>query len=106
MSNVSKGSRWRKSVQDWFTALGYDTTFRAWTQPGDDITVSRGMLTLSVETKDHRTLALAAWVDQADRQAPDGHIPVVVAHRPGKGSPAEAYVIMSAASFADLLESL
>ena len=106
MSTITKGTRWRKVVQDWFTALGYDTEAKAWMQPGDDITVTRGMLTLSVECKDHRALSIGTWVDQAEKQCPPGQIPVVVAHRLGRSRAEDAFVIMSARSFGDLLENL
>ena len=106
MNTTTIGTRWRKVVQDWFTRLGYDTEAKAWMQPGDDITVTRGMLTLSVECKDHRTLSLAQWVNQAEEQCPAGHIPVVIAHRLGHASADGAYVIMSGAAFSELLESL
>lgn len=105
-STIAKGTRWRKLVQDWLSGLGYECTAKAWMQPGDDIEAVRGMLTLSVECKDHRALAIGTWVDQADRQAPDGQIPIVVAHRLGHSRAEDAFVIMSAHSFADLLESL
>jgi hypothetical protein len=103
---LAKGTRWRKAVQDWFTLLGYECVAKAWMQPGDDITVSRGMLMLSVECKDHRALAIGTWVDQAERQCPEGQIPIVVAHRLGHSRAEDAFVILSAKSFGDLLESL
>ena len=106
MSTITKGSRWRLLAQRFLEALGYETTARGWMDAGDDITARRGMLELSVECKDHRALNLAGWVDQAARNAPDGAIPVVIAHRLGKASVADAYVIMSGRAFAELLESL
>lgn len=106
MSTITKGTRWRKSVQDWFTALGYHCQAKAWMAAGDDLTVSRGMLALSVECKDHRALAIGTWVDQAERQCPEGQIPVVVAHRLGHARAEDAFVIMSAHTFGELLESL
>jgi hypothetical protein len=106
MSTITKGTRWRKLVQDWFTQLGYETKAKAWMAPGDDLTASRGMLALSVECKDHRTLSLGTWVDQAERQCPPDQIPIVVAHRLGHARAEDAFVIMSAHSFGDLLESL
>lgn len=106
MSTITKGTRWRRQVELYLQAAGYETSSKAWMEPGDDITARRGMLELSVECKDHRALALASWVDQAERQAPEGAIPIVVSHRLGKAGVAEAYVILSGRSFADLLESL
>lgn len=106
MSTITKGTRWRHAVQVFLEAAGYATTARPWMEAGDDITATRGMLALSVECKDHRALNLAGWVDQAERQAPRDAIPVVIAHRLGKASAEDAYVIMSGRAFADLLESL
>ena len=106
MSTITKGTRWRHLVQSMLTGLGWETTARAWMVPGDDITARRGMVELSIECKDHRSLSLSAWVDQAARNAPEGAIPVVIAHRLGKASAEDAYVIMSGRAFADLLESL
>jgi hypothetical protein len=106
MSTITKGTRWAHKVRTFLDELGYETTARAWMAQGDDITAIRGMLELSVECKDHRTLNLAGWVDQAHRQAPEGAIPVVVAHRLGKAAAEDAYVIMSGRAFAELLESL
>jgi hypothetical protein len=106
MSTITKGTRWAHRVREFLEAAGYETTSRAWMERGDDITARRGMLELSVECKDHRALNLAGWIDQAARQAPEGAIPVVVAHRLGKAGVAEAYVVLSGAAFAELLESL
>lgn len=106
MSTITKGTHWRRKVQDWLSGLGYECTGKGWMQPGDDITAIRGMLALSIEAKDHRVLSLATWVDQAERQCPDDQIPVVIAHRLGKSKAEDAYVIMSGRAFGELLESL
>jgi hypothetical protein len=106
VSTITKGTRWRKLVQDWLSGLGYECKAKAWMAPGDDITATRGMLTFSVECKDHRALSLGTWVDQAELQCPDDQIPIVVAHRLGHSRAEDAFVIMSARSFGDLLESL
>ena len=104
MSNVSKGSRWRRAVEVWLNEAGHITHSRPWMEPGDDITVYTSPLPLSVEAKDQRALALAAWVDQARKNAPRGAIPVVIAHRLGHTSPDMAYVIMSGSDFRRLIE--
>jgi hypothetical protein len=106
MSTITKGTRWRREVQRFLDGIGYSTEARAWMEPGDDITARRGMLELSVECKDHRAFNPSAWVDQAERNAPAGAIPVVFAHRLGKAAVEDAYVILSGRAFAELLESL
>lgn len=103
MSTVSIGSRWRKKVQDYLTSLGYRTTFTEWGQAGDDITARGHGHVLSVEVKHHARLAVPAFIDQAVRQAPIGHVPIVVAHRRGKSSVEDAFVIMTGAAFASLI---
>lgn len=106
MSTITKGTRWVHKVRTLLELAGYDTKSRAWMDRGDDITAVRGMLALSIECKDHRALNLAGWVDQAERNAPAGAIPLVFAHRLGKAGAEGGYVIMSGATFLDLLESL
>jgi hypothetical protein len=105
MNTHRKGSRWRKTVQDWLTDLGCSTVFRPWMEQGDDVRATKGDLRLSVECKDHRALDLAGWTRQAEGNAPTDHVPVVVAKRRGKTSPEAAYVILSGASFARLIGS-
>jgi hypothetical protein len=75
-------------------------------QPGDDITASLGRSVLSVECKDQVRLDLPSWLAQAHQNAPAGSVPVVVAHRKGKGTVEDAYVILSGSGFALLLEGL
>jgi hypothetical protein len=94
MSTIDKGTRWRRKVQDYLEAAGMPTSARAWMEPGDDITAAAGGIALSVEAKDHRALSLSTWVDQAVRNAPDGAVPLVVAHRQGHAGVDQAYVIM------------
>ena len=106
MSTVGKGSRWRHRVQEWLGAIGAVTTATRWMEPGDDIKASLGSTMLSLECKDHRSLNLAGWVDQANRNAIDPAIGIVIAHRLGKADVDNAYVIMSGHMFARLLKEL
>jgi hypothetical protein len=103
MSTIDKGTRWRRKVQDYLDAGGMITSARAWMEPGDDITAAAGGIALSVEAKDHRTLSLAGWVDQASRNAPAGAVPVVIAHRQGHAGVDQAYVIMRGCDLLALL---
>ena len=60
---------------------------------------------LSVECKNQKAMSLAAWVDQADRQAKarGGLVPVVVHKRAGKGDPADWYVTIRLGDLPELL---
>jgi hypothetical protein len=76
---------------------------KAWLEYGDDMTVSLFDRKLSVEAKDVRKYDLAGWINQAVRQAPLGHIPVVVAHRYGSSKAEDGYVIMRGQDFLRLV---
>lgn len=104
MNSTRKGSAWAHKVRLWFEAAGWSVTRRPWTERGDDLVARRAGLTLSVECKDWRTYSLADWVDQANRQAEPDQVPVVVVHRLKFAGVDQAYVVMSAHVFADLLE--
>lgn len=94
-----KGSRWRRDVQDWLDARGWETRFRSVGEAGDDITAVQGVTRLSIECKNHKTITLAAFVDQCRGNAPAGEIPVVFIKRKGRASVDDCYVVMDAATF-------
>ena len=60
-------------------------------------------LELSVECKNHKTMALAAWVDQAIEQA-EGRPAVVIHKRAGRSDVAEHYASMTVADLLRILE--
>jgi hypothetical protein len=104
MRALEKGSRWRREVHLWLLERGFDVTRRDHYLPGDDLQASIPGLELSVEAKNHRELAIGAFVDQANRQAHAGQIPVVFAHRRNRASVDDCYVIMSGRAFGDLIK--
>lgn len=106
MSTVDKGRRWVHRVDEYLQNLGFATVTRPWMTSGDDITARSEYLELSTECKDHRVLAFSSWLDQAEKNAPVGAIPVVIAHRLGHTDVDSAYVVMTGRSFRDLLEVL
>lgn len=93
-------------MQVLFDSAGFVTRFRSIGDAGDDVTAQLSRLVLSIEAKDHRTYRFGEWLDQARRQAPEGQVPVVVAHRNGKAAAADAFVVMAAADFVALLADL
>lgn len=105
-NSVRKGTTWTRRVRERFEAAGWSVITRPWMDRGDDLVARREGITLSLECKDHRTLALAGWVDQAGRQASAGQIPVVIAHRLGKGSVDEAYAVLPVVVLLGLLDRL
>jgi hypothetical protein len=110
MTNHDKGSRWRHKVEQWFLDAGFRTTVRGIGYAGDDILAKQlqpgGELCLSVECKNHKTITLASFVDQAVDQAhtyDDLTLPVAVIHRPGRAEVDDAYVVMPGWAFIELV---
>src|SRR4051812_27086407 len=113
-----KGSRWRHSVELWLDDAGFITTVRGIGYSGDDLLAVRpgthsGInvhagppLRLSVEAKNHKTITLSTFVDQAVKQAEDYDeitLPVAVVHRPGRAEVDDAYVVMPGWCFIELV---
>jgi Holliday junction resolvase len=90
-------------VQVFLIEMGFGTWRREWMDAGDDIVATRGDRILSIEAKDHKSITLAAFVDQAERQAKQGQIPVVVVKRPRRTTVDDAYIVMSGRAFRELM---
>lgn len=101
MSNVGKGTRWVRKIQDTLEARGLIVSRRQWMDAGDDMQVMSHRL--SIEAKNVRAYRLGDWVDQAVRQSPGHLVPVVWAHRNGHADPLDGFVIMTGAHFLELL---
>lgn len=105
VSTLRKGNAWRRKVEVALLASGFQCEVRGIGRPGDDITVFTEP-PLSVEVKNHRSYDLAGWVRQAVSQAPRGAVPVVWAHRAGKASAEDGYVILTGRDFLRLLREV
>jgi len=103
MSAHEKGRAWRKLVQTHLERAGCATTYRPLGEAGDDITATLGALELSIECKNHKALALAEWVTQAESNAGRSQIAIVIAHRRGRASVDDAYCILSGRALIALL---
>ena len=101
-SSRRKGARAEQAVVRWLRANGWQaSTTRATSgaQQGDDLVTDTG---LSWEVKDHGRMELAAWLDQAGRQAA-GRPALVIHKRRGVASPGGWYVTMSGADLLRLM---
>jgi hypothetical protein len=122
ISTHRKGWVWRRKIEKWFEEAGFVTTTRGIGFSGDDILAVRQLhylahdstglptytLRLSVEAKDHQTITLAAFVDQAVKQAAmypaeSGTLPVAIIHRKGRPDVDNAYVVMPGWAFIELV---
>lgn len=104
MSTHVKGSVWRRKVCIWLEGQGYSAEFRSIGVQGDDVTTRVGKVDLSIEAKNHKAHDFSGWLTQAQGNAPDGHVPVVIAHRRGRSTVEEGYVIMTGSAFSMLLD--
>ena len=105
-SSRDKGARWERSVTNWLISRGW---IHAERRPGG-MPIDRGDILgiggVLVECKDHATLSLSAWVDQAERAAarfPGSPPFVVIAKRKGRIYVGDSYAITTADTFARLL---
>ena len=101
-----KGQKAEQAVARWLRSLGWQArTSRSvqGLQGGADLITD---CPLSIEVKDHATMKLAEWVDQAVEQARPGAPGVVLHKRRGKGSPADWYATMRAGDLLALLEAV
>lgn len=98
-----KGQRAEQAVAKWLRANGWAArTSRSvqGVQGGADLITDAPA---SFEVKDHARLELAAWVDQAVRQAAPGSPGVVLAKRRGKANPDDWYAVMRGSDLLALL---
>jgi hypothetical protein len=101
---LRKGNAWRHLVAVWLQDLGFTIHKRGIGDPGDDITAHLPGMTLSVEAKDHKAITLAAFVDQAEKQAPPDQIPICFIHRPGRAGVDNCYVVLTGRAFRKLIQ--
>jgi hypothetical protein len=93
-------------VEVWLQRAGAVTTSRGIGFAGDDIDARLNDIVFSVEAKNEKAVRLASWVAQARGNAGPGRHPIVVAHRVGRSSVDDAYVVMTGADFIALLHDL
>jgi hypothetical protein len=99
----AKGTRWETDVVRFLAGLGLSTHRNA--QHGsNDIGDIGGLELFAIECKDHRTHALAEWLDQAVREAANAGKPYgVVVFKRARKPVGDAYVLMDLKTFAALV---
>lgn len=96
----AKGKRAANAVIAWLQAHGHP--FCANRAPGEDGDDVIGVPGLSIEIKDHKTMALAAWVAQAQSQA-HGRPAVVIHKRARKADVGDWYATLTVADLFALI---
>lgn len=108
MTNHSrtKGTRWESQIVAALIAAGWPHAERRSLNGAHDKGDIAGIPGLVIEAKDHKRLTLAEFVDQATTEATNANAPIGVAwlHRKGKSSPLDGYVVMTGATFVQLLK--
>jgi hypothetical protein len=113
-ANKARGTRYEREIVDYLSPM-FDTQRLPRTGAKDegDVEVRFNNFRLIIEAKNHKALALADWLKQAEVEANNREdkltdtacVPVVFAKRRGKGT-ANSYVIMDAEEFTLLLKLL
>ena len=109
-----KGSKWRRDIEVWLQGWGWSTRFRSIGEAGDDITAELPLhrsslpevVKFSIEAKNHKTITLAAFVDQCVENAGPGQIPVCIIKRRGKAKVEDGYAVMPCWALEALVERL
>ena len=103
-----KGTAAETAVVRYLQANGHPNADRAPLRGANDRGDVTGLPDWCIEVKACREMTLAAWVDEAEREAKN-RLPrfgVVWHKRRGKASPGDWYVTMTGATFAALLEAM
>ena len=107
MTNRSKqkGTRWESSIVDTLQANGFPHAERRALNGNTDKGDITGIPGVVIEAKDCQRVQLAEWVDQATLEGANAaaDVAAVWAHRKGRGSPLDGYVVMTGSQFVGLL---
>lgn len=109
MTNTSKqrGTRWETAIVDYLKTKGWPFAERRALQGSADRgDIILGIPGVVIEAKNAKEYRLAEWVNEAVTQGANdqARVAVVWAHRRGKGSAGDGYVIMTGDQFAYLLK--
>lgn len=101
------GTAWESRIVAYLIERGWVNVERRALAGAMDKGDIAGIPGVVIEAKSHNRIALAGWLSEAEseRVTAAAKIGVVWAKRKGKSSAADGYVIMSGATFADLLKA-
>lgn len=100
-----RGTRWETAIVTYLRDQGWVHAERRALAGSVDRGDIAGIIGVIIEAKNQARHSWAEWVDEALTEAshhPDD-LGVVWAHRRGKGSPGDGYVVMDGATFTRLL---
>lgn len=103
-----KGTAWESAIVRALRAAGFAGVERRALNGSTDKGDITGLPDFVIEAKDQNRITLAEWVDEAEREARNaGELyGVVWAHRKGRASAMDGYVVMSGRTFTRLIGDL
>jgi Holliday junction resolvase len=104
----AKGTAWESAIVTFLQNQGWPhAERRALNGAKDRGDIVTGVPGLIVEAKNEKRYQLGEWVNEANTEAANAgaELGVVWAHRKGKASAGDGYVIMTGATFARLLKA-
>jgi hypothetical protein len=103
----AKGTRWESRIVDYLRERGWPHAERRTLNGSKDQGDISGIIGVVIEAKDQARHSLAEWLDEAnvERDNASADLGVVWAHRRGKSSPRDGYVVMDGDTFTWLLKS-
>lgn len=107
MSNPSKarGTRWESAIVEYLRWRGFPHAERRALAGGKDKGDIAASPNLVIEAKSQARHSFAEWLDEATIEGENAgaDVALVWAHRRGKGSPGDGYVVMTGATAVRLL---
>ena len=103
--NGRKGTAWETQICDYLISRGWPHVERRRLNGRYDRGDIAGIPGVVIEAKNAKTIALAAWLDEAIEEAENDHADLGAAwfKRRGKASAGDGYVLMDGRTFAKLL---
>lgn len=102
-----RGTRWETAIVDYLRTSGWPFVERRARNGAKDRGDVAGLINWVIEAKSEKRISLAGWIAEAETErVNDGAEHCAVwAHRKGKASPGDGYVVMTGAQFTALLKA-
>jgi Holliday junction resolvase len=102
-----KGTAWESSIVNYLQQHGWPNAERRARRGNHDAGDVAGVAGVCIEAKAEKRIALAEYVTETETERVNANAALGVAwiKRPRKGSPADAYVVMTGAQFVELIKA-
>jgi hypothetical protein len=102
----AKGTKWETAIVEHLRSEGWPGAERRALLGGGDRGDIAGIVGVVIEAKNCKQARWGEWLDEARRESANASasVGVVWAHRVGRASPGEGFVVMTGATFLRLLK--